>query len=525
MLPQSIRVACRASRVPPLARCVATALLVLAATSYAQSADEQKKIFANISEFATTICPEPDKSGKRDLQSLDGKAAAELGKLARKIGGINLEVAGKISSEEFKGLLQKDLLEATKNTFDCRQKVVASALDFIARPTRVIASPQPRASQGQPRPPAKPAPVQPATTPDRPGVKPPSAPAEIGRCREDSPLFEGKLSRDASVVLQEWQTPVVWKPGGAALLLPIVNEGGFDNHRKFQIDVVDNDPTKKTVPTAADLRLSGLDGGAQKVIAASLDRLKPGTSYRTRLGLVGVFPRAQDVDPTMPYLSVRYLSEWQRQIFSRSMVFDYYRAKDKSYCNEEAQWFADRAFEFPSVLFSEFIAISSDGYALYRIKRPNKDGSILADIQGKDIYITSSESSIQVDDDPARTELVFHKANALRAEIDLKKVVARGLLADIGLDESHIVRLVNFGVALQKDTLSSALLSVVHLDMKCEDVKLEARKSFKLVDCMSRPQGEAALAGRSERIFEEPLSSAWHPSSRLRIHYWLKGGF
>src|SRR2546427_72471 len=86
--------------------------------------DPSERILKLIGDFAERICPRVPLQGSTSTFELSGQAKAELSGLLKKISELGLQGAAKYQQSQFEGVLQKDLLAATRDTTDCRLKVI-----------------------------------------------------------------------------------------------------------------------------------------------------------------------------------------------------------------------------------------------------------------------------------------------------------------------------------------------------------------------------------------------------------------
>ena len=83
----------------------------------------QQQALDMIAVFAEKLCKDiPLTGGGRSLE-LSGKAKAELSGIIKKIANLGVEGAAKYQTSEYRGLLQKDLAKAIKESTNCRLEV------------------------------------------------------------------------------------------------------------------------------------------------------------------------------------------------------------------------------------------------------------------------------------------------------------------------------------------------------------------------------------------------------------------
>jgi hypothetical protein len=93
--------------------------------------EETKKALAMISEFAISMCADPEYKGSNTTASASAKAKAEVSKLIKTLADAKVEVGADVKKESFQGILQKDLLEATKNASSCRLSIYNDLKDRV----------------------------------------------------------------------------------------------------------------------------------------------------------------------------------------------------------------------------------------------------------------------------------------------------------------------------------------------------------------------------------------------------------
>jgi len=107
-------------------------LIVMSAqTSSASTLQEQKKALTIINDFAERFCEDIPLTGDgRDLE-LTGRAKAELNRFLNKLINVGVEGAVKYKDHKYKGVLQKDLINAIKNSTDCRMLIWGDLIDRL----------------------------------------------------------------------------------------------------------------------------------------------------------------------------------------------------------------------------------------------------------------------------------------------------------------------------------------------------------------------------------------------------------
>lgn len=95
-------------------------LLILAHTSLASSLQEQENALNIIADFAERFCGDIPLEGYGKDVDLTGKAKAELNGVISKLVNIGVEGAAKYQDQKYRGLLQKDLVDAIRDSTNCR---------------------------------------------------------------------------------------------------------------------------------------------------------------------------------------------------------------------------------------------------------------------------------------------------------------------------------------------------------------------------------------------------------------------
>jgi hypothetical protein len=88
-----------------------------------------------ITETANSICNVIPTTGERESVQVDGNVKAELSGLLKKLTDAGLSGSGKFTSEEYVGVLQKDLASALKNNADCKETVFKILQEKILPPS------------------------------------------------------------------------------------------------------------------------------------------------------------------------------------------------------------------------------------------------------------------------------------------------------------------------------------------------------------------------------------------------------
>lgn len=104
-------------------------LLVSARASIANANTEEA--LALITDTAQKICNDVPTAGERQSVEVNGNVKAELAGLLKKLGNVGVSGTGGYSSDEYAGLLQKDLAAALKDNSDCKLTVLKLLLDRV----------------------------------------------------------------------------------------------------------------------------------------------------------------------------------------------------------------------------------------------------------------------------------------------------------------------------------------------------------------------------------------------------------
>ncbi|MCG2583166.1 lysozyme inhibitor LprI family protein [Massilia sp. TS11] len=120
-----------------MAKRIALAFTLLAgATCVAYAAPQSdlvstEKSLRIISEFANSMCANPSYQGSQSSLNANASAKADLNRLLRNLVDAKVELGAETKSEQFQGLLQKDLLDATKLASECRLKIFSDLKDRL----------------------------------------------------------------------------------------------------------------------------------------------------------------------------------------------------------------------------------------------------------------------------------------------------------------------------------------------------------------------------------------------------------
>lgn len=109
---------------------IAFLLCCLGMQVYAED-DGQAKALDVIATFAERICKSAPTSGSSEAVELSGKAKAELTGLVKKVADLGIEGAAKYQSNEYQGVLQKDLAALLSKDADCKFKISEKLIDKL----------------------------------------------------------------------------------------------------------------------------------------------------------------------------------------------------------------------------------------------------------------------------------------------------------------------------------------------------------------------------------------------------------
>lgn len=100
-------------------------ILLFSAPSFAHAEDlaTTKQALYLISDFADNFCKTPPLEGGTKDVTLSIGAKTELNKILKKVANLGIEGAAKYQSEHYQGLLQKDLVNALKDSSNCRLEI------------------------------------------------------------------------------------------------------------------------------------------------------------------------------------------------------------------------------------------------------------------------------------------------------------------------------------------------------------------------------------------------------------------
>ena len=106
-------------------------LILSSPVARADELSDMKRALDIIENFATAFCIKPELRGTNSSQELQAKVGIEANALIKKITGLKLEVGGKIQTQQYDGLLQKDLLSALHDTTTCKVNLFDQLKDQI----------------------------------------------------------------------------------------------------------------------------------------------------------------------------------------------------------------------------------------------------------------------------------------------------------------------------------------------------------------------------------------------------------
>ena len=147
--------------------CVLVCMCALCKSGWGQpDLNRSEKALAIINSFAQSMCADPAFKGSATQSAAEIKAGVELNNLIKTLADAKVEVKAGIKDTRFQGLLQKDLLDATKVASSCRLTIYQ---DLVGRLLpQATTAPSPGASERLPA--AGGAQRQPAPAPKSKGV-------------------------------------------------------------------------------------------------------------------------------------------------------------------------------------------------------------------------------------------------------------------------------------------------------------------------------------------------------------------
>lgn len=99
-------------------------LLCASAALSADNSDETQKALTMLTDFANSVCKDIPLEGKGESIELTGSAKIKLNELLEKLATTNIEGSGKFSKENYKNVKQQDLLNALKQSTDCKLEII-----------------------------------------------------------------------------------------------------------------------------------------------------------------------------------------------------------------------------------------------------------------------------------------------------------------------------------------------------------------------------------------------------------------
>lgn len=93
--------------------------------------DSTEKSLKLINDFANSMCANPEYRGTSTSAGANVSAGVELSRLLKKLADVKADFAVGARRDEFQGLLQRDLLEATKLASECRFKIFRELKDRL----------------------------------------------------------------------------------------------------------------------------------------------------------------------------------------------------------------------------------------------------------------------------------------------------------------------------------------------------------------------------------------------------------
>lgn len=111
-------------RVPKMnSRLFCLALFLASHSATAADLPRVRQALDTISEFADDFCRTPALEGGRKEVELSGSAKAELNALLKKVADLGVEGVARYQTDEYRGLLQKDLANVVRDASNCRLEV------------------------------------------------------------------------------------------------------------------------------------------------------------------------------------------------------------------------------------------------------------------------------------------------------------------------------------------------------------------------------------------------------------------
>jgi len=120
----------------------ALALMTSAVGVSAQDLAQQSSTLKLIRETAAEICYTVQQEGQQNDKELSGKVQAQLNGVISKVVDLNADMAGKLKSQQYKGVLQEQLATTLKQSADCRKDVFDTLVDRML-PRLPLSSQQP----------------------------------------------------------------------------------------------------------------------------------------------------------------------------------------------------------------------------------------------------------------------------------------------------------------------------------------------------------------------------------------------
>ncbi len=110
-------------------RCTIAALAPLICAGWSAANADSHDALAAITDTAQKICNDVPTTGERQSVIVNGDVKAEINGLLKKLGDLGISGTGGYSSDEYAGVLQKDLAQALKNNSDCKLSVLTMPVD------------------------------------------------------------------------------------------------------------------------------------------------------------------------------------------------------------------------------------------------------------------------------------------------------------------------------------------------------------------------------------------------------------
>jgi hypothetical protein len=121
--------------------------LVLNVAASAQNLEQTGKALNLIADFADRMCTKVPLQGNSNSVDLSIEGKVEVSKLLKALTDLGVSAAGKYKSDEYQGVLQKDLKDALKDLSTCKQGIFKDLKDKVLPATPPSATIYPKWSQ------------------------------------------------------------------------------------------------------------------------------------------------------------------------------------------------------------------------------------------------------------------------------------------------------------------------------------------------------------------------------------------